>query len=1064
MNSLAALARRVSLVLALALASGPVVGQGDGGAQPPGTPFLRIELGMHAAPVTRVVPLPDGQRLLTVSLDKTARLWAADGVLLRSFRPPIGEGDEGGLQAAAVSADGATAWVAGQTGAAWGRQAVIYAFGIEDGAMRRINTGVPASVTALAAAPDGQRLAVGFARNGGIAIIDFQRREILHRPDLGIANGVRSVAFNRAGQLAVASGDGMVRLFAPDFRPIAQHRLTEGGQPGDIAFAPDGKLLAVGMANMPQVRLLDAASLRPQRNPPIGNGLGQERQDLRSVTWVPQPGGAALVAAGYVLNPQGQSVALRWSNLTAPPAAVLALGGTDAVLQLSAMPDGRLLFAAADPAWGVLALDAKSGLRVAPSRADFRGVAQGLSAPGVDRTEFGLTRQGAGSFRVSPDGMSVEFGLRQGGQDVLRFDVAERSLTRLAGPSALPGPVPGVLPLREWLNGQTPRYADKLLQLDEGERARSAALLPGRNGFLLGTDFALRWFDLNGNLVASAVTPAAVWGVQPTADGRQLVAALGDGTLRWYDLNPTNALAPRAALFVHGDARRWLLWTPEGFFDHADEGGQNLAGFHLNRAATESAEWIAFNQLHRVFYAGDLVRARLAFGDEAPLRERLAQIGDVRRLLTGASPPRVTLSALCYALPGQGEECRPVSPTGATRGLGRVRDSGGQAAATNLGGPTPSPAPATGLELPEGVTEVVLRAAMFDRGGGIGQVDVFVNGRNQGRAETRGLRRDPASTPAPAPAPSANLPPLPPGAQPLERRIRLEPGANTLQLRAFDAGNAAFGQSELVELRAPVRSRTAEAPRLPVLHLLSIGVDDYTATAREGLRSLSNATGDAETLVNSITGRPARAYSRVNSLVLRDTEASLPRIEAAFERLRAEVREEDTVVIFMAGHGMTDGQRYLFVPYLQQAASLDAVRQQSLDDRRLVALWAGLPARNSILLLDTCHAGAFNLDFAGTLQNETGRFVLAAASAQQSAADTAAGRRNSPFSVAIQEALTGATRDIAARGVTDQLQLGLHVRNRTPVLAREVGVEQRVAFRMSAGEIPEPFPLTEARP
>ncbi|RVT90691.1 hypothetical protein EOD42_23090 [Rhodovarius crocodyli] len=1053
MKSLAALARRLSLVLALTLASGP--GWGQGGGQPPVSPFLRIELGTHSAPITRVVPLPDGQRVLTVSLDKTARLWAADGSMLRSFRPPIGDGDEGALAAAAVSPDGATAWVAGQTGAAWGRTAVVYAFNIEDGAMRRLNTGVPASVTALAPSADGQRLAVGFARSGGIAIIDFQRREVYHRPDLGIANGVRSLAFDRSGRLAVASGDGSVRLLAPDFRPIAQHRLTEGGQPGDIAFSPDGKLLAVGMANMPQVRLLDAASLRAQRNPPIGNGLGQQRQDLRSVAWVPGPGGAALVAAGYVLNPQGQSVALRWSNLAAQPAALLALGGTDAILQLNALPDGRMLFAAADPAWGVLALDAKSGLRVAPSRADFRGVAQGLSQPGVDRTEFGFTRQGPGSFRVSPDGMAVEFGLHQGGQDVLRFDVAERRLTRLQGPSNLPGPVPGVLPLREWLNGQSPRFADKLLQLDEGERARSAALLPGNSGFLLGTDFAIRWFDMNGNLQASMVAPAAVWGVQPTADGRQVVAALGDGTLRWYDLNPTNALAPRAALFVHGDARRWLLWTPEGFFDHSDEGGQNLAGFHLNRAANESAEWIAFNQLHRVFYAEDLVRRRLAFADEAPMRERLAQIGDVRRLLAGANPPRVTLSALCYALPTGSEECRPVSPTGATRGLGRVRDSGGEAAATNLGGTTPIPAATNGLELPEGVTEVVLRAALFERGGGVGQVDVFVNGRNQGRAETRGLRREAPAAPAPTP--------LPAGAQPLERRIRLEPGTNTLQLRAFDAGNSAFGQSELVELRAPVRSRTAEAPRQPVLHVLSIGVDDYTATAAEGLRSLSNAAEDAQTLVRGIQGRPARAYGRVNSVVLNDRDASLPSIEAAFERLRAEVKEEDTVVIFIAGHGMADGQRYLFVPYLPQAATMDAIRRDSLDDRRLVALWASLPARNSILLLDTCHAGAFNLDFAGTLQNETGRFVLAAASAQQSAADTAAGRRNSPFSVAIQEALTGATRDIATRGVTDQLQLGLHVRNRTPVLAREVGVDQRVAFRMSAGEIPEPFPLTEAR-
>ncbi|NDG50436.1 MAG: hypothetical protein EBY30_15715, partial [Rhodospirillales bacterium] len=526
-------------------------------------------------------------------------------------------------------------------------------------------------------------------------------------------------------------------------QPIRPPRqLPEGGRPADLAFSPDGRLLAVGHANMPVVRLLDARTLELRGAPPLGQALGRQRQSLGAVAWTAGPGGQAVLhAAGYVLDAQGRSALLRWTNLQASPAAILPLG-RDTIFHLQGLAGGRIAYAGAEPAWGVVAADGRAGLRLEGQGGDFRSIGAGLFRLRPDDTEFGrFPALGPGSFRISADAMIVEFGMDAGGQRPLRFDVRRRALepSQASAPQAARPPL--TLPLRDWMNGASPYFGTQRLRLSPGEHARSAAPLPD-GGFLLGTDTHLRRYDARGGEVSQEAVMAAVWGVQASADGTQAVVALGDGTIRWHGLDAAGSMPERAAFFAHRDGRRWLLWTPEGFFDHSDQGGQDLAGYHLNRRVQDMAEWVNFAQLYRVFHAEDLVRARLAREDEAPLRQRLAEIGDVRRLLRQAPAPSVTISALCFTTaPDGAERCQDFSAGGAqTRGLSRLREAAlpvAQAAAAS--GPAGA---ATLLELPSGVTRVRLRATLVDRGGGLGQTDMLLNGRNVGRnTDTRGLSR-----------------------------------------------------------------------------------------------------------------------------------------------------------------------------------------------------------------------------------------------------------------------------------------------------------------------------------
>jgi WD40 repeat protein len=86
-------------------------------AQPDGDdkPTLVVETGGHSAEIKHVLFTPKSKEMITVALDKTARVWdVATGTLVRTIRLPQGPGQAGELMSAALSADGKLLAVGGR--------------------------------------------------------------------------------------------------------------------------------------------------------------------------------------------------------------------------------------------------------------------------------------------------------------------------------------------------------------------------------------------------------------------------------------------------------------------------------------------------------------------------------------------------------------------------------------------------------------------------------------------------------------------------------------------------------------------------------------------------------------------------------------------------------------------------------------------------------------------------------------------------------------------------------------------------------------------------------------
>lgn len=551
----------------------------------PGQPVLRIETGNHLGPITAISGDARGRYAVTVSEDKTARVWElASGQLSQVLRPPIGEESLGALYAVTMSPDGSTVAVAGNS-AFDGSTHAVYLFDRQTGAIRNKGTitGMQAPVLKLSWSGDGRYLAVGL-RQQGLRVFRTAPELGFEGEDVEFNDGVSGMDFSRDGRLVVAARDGALRLYrvGKGVQRLLRQR-APGGTPLSMVFSPDGQKIAVSYQENSRIDILDGNSLEVRNSLNYG-GSG----NLGRLVW--SSDGRTLYAAGSA-NRSGRFVLLGFRNGGQGEAQELQSFG-DVILGLSALPDGGVLAATGEPAWA--ALDASGNQRMQQTRqtADFRDAGD--------------------SFRVSADGQQIAFPLRVNGQEVMRFDLTKGAFQSGAGGDLQAAKQPGwgSSGPENWKNSRSPTLNGQRLPLEPGETSRSIALA-GNGGFVLGTDWYVRSFDNAGRNLWTRRIGATAWAVNLSADGKWVVAGLADGSVRWYRQSDGQE---QLAFFPHLDRDRWLVWTPPGYYD-ASVGGEALMGWQVNRAFNRQSDFFSVGRFRKQFYRPDVVQRVLSTQD-----------------------------------------------------------------------------------------------------------------------------------------------------------------------------------------------------------------------------------------------------------------------------------------------------------------------------------------------------------------------------------------------------------------------------------------------------------------
>jgi len=915
---------------------------------PPSTPFLRIETGMHTAKINRIDSDAAERFLVSVSDDKTARIWdLRNGKLLRTLRPPQGAGPEGRLYAVAISPDGSMVALGGRTGPTGGPFSV-YLYDRISGVLVRTFGGFPEVVDHLSYSLDGRYLAAALGRSGGIRVYSTSHHTEAAR-DTSYKDSCYWIEFDRAGRLVTASLDGFVRLYNSDFHTVAKIQPPGGRRPFSASFSPDGSKVAVGFDDTALINVLsgrDLSFLYACRRPP-------REGDLSKVAW--SDNAQMIYAAGKYMGTSRTHEIVSWSGKNANPVYWPTSG--DTVMDIRALSEGRVAYGAADPALGVLGPAGHVLWRHTPEILDYRSPLP---------------------LQLSPDGSTIAFGYytRLEGWGWLShfgwFALAQRQLS-LDVNQDLSLAVPRItgLDITNWYDSEYPRLNGLILTLGPYEACESLAISADAKTFLLGTEWFIRLFNSAGQEKWRASVPGTAWAVNLTNDRRFAVAALGDGTIRWYRTDNGREVM---ALFVHPDGTRWVLWTPEGFYD-ASPGADALIGYHLNGGPDHDGEFVRVDQLAKLFYRPDLLSEALKSDSEKRMQAELARIGNVSDVLRSGLPPEIA----------------SLSPL--------ETDSDGS---------------------------FTLQFRVVNRGGGIGRIVYRIDG-----AEITGRPVGP-----------------PTGSQDtVARQFDLPPGRHTVSTAVYNGLN----QVESRSISTVVNVKQGQ--ERPALYVVAVGISKYRDHSLDG--GVQFAAGDAKLIAAQLKREGTGLFRDVFPYVLQDGDANRDNIETTVTEVAGRIQPNDEFVLYLAGHGTVIDGEYTFVPWNALYTSSDALHEQSLTEERLQALLKKIPANKTLLLLDTCSAGAAisgrapNVEKGSIerLSKLTGRATIAASSTDQMALEGYQG--HGVFTYAVLDALSTA---VDKNGLVQVSTLADRVEELVPQITREQWNYEQFPMRLIQGQ------------
>jgi WD40 repeat protein/uncharacterized caspase-like protein len=252
----------------------------------------------------------------------------------------------------------------------------------------------------------------------------------------------------------------------------------------------------------------------------------------------------------------------------------------------------------------------------------------------------------------------------------------------------------------------------------------------------------------------------------------------------------------------------------------------------------------------------------------------------------------------------------------------------------------------------------------------------------------------------------------------LEEEITVTAGPNRLVAYGFNRDNVKSKDAPLVFTGADTLKRKGTA------YIIAVGVNEYANSQY----NLKYASADARDFAEEMRRRQTQigGFERVEVIQLLDQDATKANILAAISRLsgaavgppslkaspldalkRAE--PEDTVVIYFAGHGTAQAQRFYLIPHdlgytgertKLTEQGLSTMLAHSISDVELENAVEGLGAGHLLLIIDACNSGQaleaeekrrgpMNSKGLAQLAYEKGMYILTAAQSFQAALEAA---------------------------------------------------------------------------
>ncbi|MEM7550067.1 MAG: caspase family protein [Bacteroidota bacterium] len=565
-------------------------------------PRISIDPLGHSEPVNELLFTPDGAKLISVSQDKTVRIWDTEsGDLIRTIRTSSQTGSLGRLYCAALT-------------------------------------------------PDGKYLALGgyFPKNE-IRVIDLKRLERVYHLQ-GHTNVVTSLEFSSDGlKLASASADKTVRIWEMNYAPgfvegnTTMELKAHEAQVYDLSFSPDDSKL-VSASYDGSLRLWD---LKNDTNESIRMYMHSDK--VISVDF--SPGGNWIASGGTqgkIILWDGQGVfkgqikigekpvtQVRFVNdevllASASETKLYALSSKSPIkivedhentVTAMAIYDNSILASCSSQEGDIYLRDIKSG-----------EILRSMSGKGLTPKSLGLNKE------------KLAIGFKRGNQNWSKaFNVEELSYLW------------GNFDQKAFEGNRVSDGAYKLSKFDEytlstgfsgsvkndpstDGRIKSFQII-NENKIAIGSDFSLKIYSRDGLLDKQLKSYGGeVFDIVSSEDGKYLYTACGDQTVRiWNIESGENVLT----IFISEDDQ-WIVWTPIGYY-MASAGGERYLGWHINRLPTRLAEFRPSYVYRKKFLRPDILKKSFELGSVKKAIEYLPQ--EKEEKLESTEPVEIVKSA-----------------------------------------------------------------------------------------------------------------------------------------------------------------------------------------------------------------------------------------------------------------------------------------------------------------------------------------------------------------------------------------------------------------------------------
>jgi WD40 repeat protein/uncharacterized caspase-like protein len=523
-------------------------------------------------------------------------------------------------------------------------------------------------------------------------------------------------------------------------------------------------------------------------------------------------------------------------------------------------------------------------------------------------------------------------------------------------------------------------------------------------------------------------------------DASLLASAGDDGATFLWDAKTGEHLATLISL---DDGGEWMVVTPQGLFDGTPAAfNQILWRYNQDTFNVAPIEWF-FNEFYYPGLLGDIFAGK---------RPKVAQ--DVSK--KDRRQPTVKLSLVPTAAPA--------------------------------GGAT---SPATDATAPIASRKVTIKIDVTDapadkehaQGSGARDVRLFRNGSLVKVWRGEVLQGKPAVS--------------------FEENVTLTAGENRLTAYAFNRDNVKSKDAQLGLTGAESLKRAGTA------YIIAVGVNEYANPQY----NLKYAVADAQSFSDEVRLRQTQVggFERIEVVSLINENATKANILSALRRLsgaaeppslkagsatptslgnlkRAE--PEDTVIIYFAGHGTAQAQRFYLIPHdLGYAGDRTKLNEQglrdilahSISDQELEQAVEGLDAGHLLLVIDACNSGQaleaaekrrgpMNSKGLAQLAYEKGMYILTAAQSYQAALETSQLGHGLLTYALVEEGLKTAIADDEPKdGVLNVREWLDFATERVPQMQEEKmkqarGVGLQVAFVEGEQNIAEPEKRSVQRP